>query len=86
MKYFFQSPANDDKIKKFRGRKRATIITTLNRDILRTREKYEQFQIKPLKTELDLRNTRVKATNRKLWIKQVKMVVDAADSDTVFQQ
>ena len=79
MRYFFQVP---DSATKFRGRKRATIITTLNRDIQRTKELNEAFQIPPLKTELDLRNTRMKALDRNHWQRIVKMVTDAACSDS----
>ncbi len=79
MRYYFQVPAGR---KKFRGRKRATLITTLNRDITRTREHNPHFRIPHLKTELDLRNIRVKATNRKFWQKVVKMVTDAAYSNS----
>ena len=79
MKYYFQEPENCER---FRGRKRATIVTTINRDIKRTRELNKQFYISELKTELDLRNTRVKAMNRNHWQKLVKMVTDAAYSDS----
>ena len=79
MKYYFQHPQNCER---FRGRKRATIVTTLNRDIIRTKTMNNQFYISELKSELDLRNTRVKATNRNHWIKIVKMVTDAAYSDS----
>ena len=37
-------------------------------------------------TEIDLRNIRVKAKNRKLWQKKVEMVVDAAYSANAYQQ
>ena len=83
MKYFFQVPKEG---KKFRGRKRATIVTTLNRDIKRTKAKFNKFDIKPLLTEIDLRNTRVKAMNRKHWQKCMKMIVDAAYSSNAYQQ
>ena len=67
MKYYFKVPEFN---KKFKGRKRATIVTTINRDIERTRQKYENFDIKGLRTELALRNMRVKAMNRKHWQKK----------------
>ena len=76
MKFYFKE--TDDK--KFRGRKRTTIVTTINRDIERTREKYPDFDIKPINTELDLRNVRVKSTNRRHWQKRVSMVTAAAYS------
>ena len=60
MKYYFQVPA----AKKYRGRQRATIVTTLNRDIERTKEQCEGFGIQSLKSELDLQNIRVTALNR----------------------
>jgi hypothetical protein len=40
MKWFFQVPVG---VKKFRGRKRATIVTTLNRDIQRTQQNKELY-------------------------------------------
>ena len=80
MKWFFQVPVG---CKKFRGRKRATIVTTLNRDIERTRQQNTNFTLPNLNSELDLRNIRVKALNRKYWQKLVKMVTDAAYSDCV---
>ena len=61
MKYFFIKPIG---VKKFRGKKRATIVTTINRDIIRTRERFPEFDVHPLKSELDLWNVRVKAKNR----------------------
>ena len=80
MKWCFQVPVG---CKKFRGRKRATIVTTLNRDIERTRQQNTNFTLPNLNSELDLRNIRVKALNRKYWQKLVKMVTDAAYSDCV---
>ena len=81
MKWFFQVPVG---VKKFKGRKRATIVTTLNRDIQRTKEHDKNFLLPCLNSELDLRNIRVKALNRKHWQGIVKMVTDAAYSDGVF--
>ena len=81
MRYFFQIPEGH---KKFRGRKRATIVTTLNRDIERTREHNKDFQLPLLKTELNLRNIREEALNRKQWQRIVKMVTDAAYSGSVY--
>ena len=50
MKYYFQVP----EAKKYKGRKRATIVKTLNRDIERTGEHYEGFVILSFKSDLDL--------------------------------
>ena len=66
MKYFFLVPEGH---KKFRGRKRATIVTTLNRDIDRTRKHNEDFDLPLLKSELVQ--------------KIVQMVTDAAYSNSV---
>ena len=77
MKYYFQKPEG---VKKYRGRKRTTIITTINNDIKRTAKINSNFDIKPINSELDLRNVRVKAMNRKHWQKRVKMITDAAYS------
>ena len=79
MKYYFQIPPG---VKKYRGRKRTSIITTINRDIERTRKKFPEFDVKPVKTELDLRNIRVKSLNRKHWQRRVSMVTKAAYSAT----
>ena len=78
MRWFFQAPEG---VRKFRGRKRATIVTTLNRDIKRTKERNPNFNLPCLDSELALRNIRVKALNRKGWQGLVKMVTDAAYSD-----
>ena len=80
MKYFFQVPKGH---KKFKGRKRATIVTTLNRDIERTIDNNKNFNIPLLKSELDLQNIGVIASNRKEWQKIVRMVTDAAYSNSV---
>ena len=80
MKWYFQVPVG---VKKFKGRKRATIVTTLNRDIEKTQKHNKDFKINKMNTELDLRNIRVKALNRSHWKKIVKMVTNAAYSDKV---
>ena len=80
IKHYFQLP----QAAKYRGRKRATIVSTFNRDIERTRELNERFAIPTLKSELDLRNTRIKALNRKHWQKIVRMLTNTAYSDIAF--
>ena len=79
MKWYFQKPEG---VKKYRGRKRTTIVTTINEDIKRTAKINPNFDLKPINSELDLRNIRVKATNRKHWLKRVTMVTAAAYSAT----
>ena len=76
MKFFFENTGG----KKFRGKKRTTIVTTINKDIERTKKKFPLFDIKPLKSLLDLHNARVKAKNKGLWRKRVNMVFEAAYS------
>ena len=78
MKFFFENRSN----KKFSGRKRATIVTTINRDIKRTKNKHAFLDINELKTQINLHNICVKARNRKKWTSIVKLVVDAAYSET----
>ena len=76
MKFYFEQSG----AKKFKGRKRTTIVNTLNRDITNTKQIYPQFDLPKLNSELDLHNIRVKAQNRVLWRKRVKMIYDAAYS------
>ena len=77
MDYFFKIP----QASKYKGRKRATIVSTLNRDIERTTGQNEEFAIPLMKSELDLQNIRDKALDRNHWQKIVKMVTNAAYSD-----
>ena len=77
MDYFFKVP----QASKYKGRKRATIVSTLNRDIERTTGQNEEFAIPLMKSELDLQNIRAKALDRNHWQKIVKMVTNAAYSD-----
>ena len=77
MKFFFEKTP----LVKYSGRKRASIITTLNRDIRRTKALQPRFDISEIKSEIDLHNVRVKATNRRLWKKRIEQVVSAAYSD-----
>ena len=77
MKFYFEKRSN----RKFIGRKRATIVSTINRDIYKTKTKYRNFEISELKTEYNLHNIGAKARNRKKWSSIVKMVVDAAYSE-----
>ena len=77
MKFFFQEENNG----KYKGRKRSSIHSTINRDIMNTKKIHPQFDLQPLRTEIDLHNIRVKATNRALWRKRVNLVVNAAYSE-----
>ena len=77
MKYYFEK----ESMNKFRGRKRSTIVTTINRDIKTTKKKNPRFDLPVMKTELDLHNIRVKAKNRRLWRKRVELVTTTAYSE-----
>ena len=76
MRYYFEVRTN----KKFRGRRRTTIVTTINKDIQRTKLKYTKFPITPLISHVSLQNIHTKAKNRKLWSKIVDQVVNSAYS------
>ena len=76
MRYYFEERTN----KIFRGRKRTTIVTTLNEDIKRTKEADITFPIIPLVSQVSLQNIHTKAKNRKLWSKIVQQVVKSAYS------
>ena len=71
------------KAMKYKGRKRATVVTTLKRDIEHTTKHNNNFDLPSLKTQLDLQNFTKIASNRKEWRKIVKMVTDAAHSNSV---
>ena len=72
MRYYFEERTN----KIFRGRRRTTIVSTLNEDIKRTKEDDITFPVTPL----ILQNLYTKAKNRKLWSKIVQQVVKSAYS------
>ena len=76
MRYYFEERTN----KKFKGRKRTTIVTTINEDIKSTKEKHPTFPITPLISHVSLQNIHTKAMNRKLWSKVVGQVVDSVYS------
>ena len=76
MSFYF----TERKEKKFRGRRRCTIVSALNRDIKMTKKEYPQFDIHELKSLIDLHNVRVKAKDKRLWKKRVGYVFKAAYS------
>ena len=76
MRFFFEKRSN----KKFLGRKRTTIVTTLNKDIKKTKARNPSFSVIPLTSEVSLQNLSTKARNRKLWANIVRQVVDSAHS------
>ena len=68
------------KAMQYLGRKRATIVTTINKDIKQANEKYTNFPVKLLISQVSLQNIKTKAKNRKLWTEIVKNVVISAYS------
>ena len=72
MRYYFEERIN----KIFRGRRRITIVSTLNEDIERTKEDDITFPVTPL----ILQNLYTTAKNRKLWSKIVQQVVKSTYS------
>ena len=78
MKFFFEIRSN----RKFSGKKRAIIHSTINRDITETKVRDETFKIKVLKSEIYLHNIGAKARNRKQWVKIVKQVATSAYFNT----
>ena len=61
MKFCFEIRSN----RKFSGRKRATINSTINRDMKETTMRDKIFKINELKSEIDLHKVGAKARNRK---------------------
>lgn len=53
MKFVFEEERSS---KTFRGRKRATIYPTINRDVKKTKENNPSFSIGEMKSETDLHN------------------------------
>ena len=82
MKFMFEEKSN----KKFQGRKRATIYTTINRNMKKTQENNPSFSIGEIKSKIDLRNIEMKARNKNRWKDVVKQVVQAAYSNTSIRQ
>ena len=77
MQYYFEKRT----CKKIPGRKRTTIVTTLNRDIQRARIRYlSSFKVIPLISPISLQNLYKKAKNRTLWRSIVKQAVDSVYS------
>ena len=61
-------------MQKFPGRKRTTIVTTINRDVQRAKIKYPSFKVIPLISPVSLQNLYTKAKNRTLWRNTMKPV------------
>ena len=76
MRYYFEERTN----KVFRGRRRTTIVSTLNENIKRTKEDDITFSVTPLVSQVSLQNLYMKAKNRKLCSKIVQQVVKSVYS------
>ena len=70
-RYYFEERTN----KIFTGRRRTTIVSTLNEDIKRTKGDDITFPVTPLVSQVSLQNLYTKAKNRKLWSKIVQQAV-----------
>ena len=76
MRYYFEERTN----KIFRGRRRTTIVSTLNEEIKRTKEDGITFSVTPLVSQVSPQNLYTKAKNRKLRSKIVQHIVKSAYS------
>ena len=76
MRYYFEERT----YKIFRGRRRTTIVSTLNEDIKRIKGDDITFPVTPLVSQVSLQNLYTKAKNRKLRSKIVQQVVKSAYS------
>ena len=76
IRYNFEERTN----KIFQGRGKTTIVSTLNKDIKRTKGDDITFPVTPFVSEVSLQNLYTKAKNRKLWSKIVQQVVKLAYS------
>lgn len=63
-----------------------TIDTTVARDIKNTKKQFKEFNLKPIKAQIDLRNETVKATKKNKCKNRVKIIVAAAYSAEVFEK
>ena len=77
MSYYFTNLNNT----KFRGAKRTTIVTTLQADIKRAKDKFQHFQINSLECIEDLIKIRQIASDRKLWRTITKSIINAAEAE-----
>ena len=84
MKHLFMKSSTS--VKEFRGRRRSTIFIAQNRNIERTKKRFKEFDVKPVKFQLGLINLRVKVTNSNGWRRRVNIVVVAACPINTYMQ
>ena len=77
MKFYFEGSE-----KRFRGRPRETLVTTLNKDITRARSMERSFPIPTIKSKKDFEQIRLKAQDRTAWRKISDIVCRAAEAET----
>ena len=77
MMYYFEERKTS---KKFLGRPRTTLVSTINKDICTTRQKDPTFPVNKLISQVSLQNIAHKARNKKLWAKIIKSVLSSAYS------
>ena len=80
MQYYFTAEPNT---KKFSGNKRSTIVTTLQKDIKQTLQKFPLFQISSLQSNTDLTQICILAKNRSNWRKITKAVTDTVQANSL---
>ncbi|MEE8289617.1 MAG: reverse transcriptase domain-containing protein [Nitrosomonadaceae bacterium] len=78
MKYYFNAPVDQ---KKFSGQRRATIFTTLQRDISNTKHKFPHFQIHTLQSSADLDAIQTLALDRQTWKRITKSITDTVEAN-----
>ena len=61
MRYYLEERTK----KKFVGKRKTTIVTTINNDISKAKEKHTDFSITPLIFLVSLQNIHIKANNKK---------------------
>ncbi len=67
--------------KRYPGGRRTTIITTINRDIHKTKQRLPNFILTPLTNKEQLAHLRTIANDRILWRDLSKLVIDTAQGD-----
>ena len=78
MEWFFTT---DNNMRRYRGGQRATILTTLQRDIGRALRRHPDFQIKSLEYRNDLHKIIGLASDRTKWKRISKVIVDTAKAE-----
>ena len=68
--------------KRFRGRPRENIVTTLNKDITRVRSMKSSFPIATIKNKEDFEQIRLTAQDRLAWRNISEIVCKAAEAET----